>query len=514
MSWQDPNGPWARKMRRRIRLQSLLALFAFAATLVFLGFLWYMDSTIRGVAGESLLFEGWLGVLLISPVLVQVVPAVLLLRRVRIDRRLLTRVPRYDGLLCPSCRTSLADLPPEGSCPTCRKRYSHADTREYWGQYVLSVFVVRPWPAQRRRNPLIRFREAMQNNIAVAVTWVIVIWLMALIFVWWFTGGSFLGVLLREGTWYLAMACSCLGFIFLRHYRKRFGETRHCATCDYQQAPNGQISERCPECGAVWAGPGGTVVGKHVRRPEMLWTAVLLFTFGGLLFGASTYSTLSRSGWQLKPLPTSALIHDIVTSRGSTDAEWAELRRRQLTPEQKCMLATGLLDKRLARAHLWFDAGNWLVRQLTANTLPPEIVERFYREMLAVWIKGPERVRLGETARVSIGCELRRIHGIPSRTDEFVYFSGFYVGNGTEPLARQDQAHYAGLLDEPGYTPSAEVTAQELGPLRISVVYWFVIGPSSAGGQIKWRDDGTPVIPSTAEWAERIEVEHVVQILE
>ena len=74
---------------------------------------------------------------------------------------------------------------------------------------------------------------------------------------------------------------------------RRVGDTEHCAACDYQVAPGVDPAAVCPECGARWLAPGGTVVGRLKRSRALFWVGLVVavgYLAGPLLRGQSLNS--------------------------------------------------------------------------------------------------------------------------------------------------------------------------------------------------------------------------------
>jgi hypothetical protein len=156
---------------------------------------------------------------------------------------------------------------------------------------------------------------------------------------------------------------------------RRVGDTVHCAACDYQMRPGTEAAAACPECGAKWSAPGGTVVGRLKRNRTIFWGGLVvaaLYLSGplsGLLLGRSLH---------LMAAPTARLIDRVVAAApGGATATWDELGSRLLTPGQEIELARGLLDKRLERRCLSRDAQAWLETAIAGGRLPEALVDRY-----------------------------------------------------------------------------------------------------------------------------------------
>lgn len=241
-----------------------------------------------------------------------------------------------------------------------------------------------------------------------------------------------------------------------------------------------------------------------------------------LLGGVLVVSPFFARGWTMRLLPTSALIAE-VTSDGFNMNEWAALRGRTLTEDQRLALAVGLLEKQLRTNHLWRDDETWLVAQVQFGALPPEIADRYYRQMLESWIIAPELAQAGEPITVAIGSRYRS--GFMPASCPLVYFGGFEVDGQGVPRARQErpvsaqsfgrERHHGRMPVETrgGTSPETVVVPERAGRLQIRAKLWIAMLPFSASTlPIAWNDDGTPQIPSAATRVTYVELEHAVDV--
>jgi len=513
MSWHDPNGPWQRKLRRRAFRLTAIGGISVLSTLVMVAVLWRLSlrwSLPLHSSDFAPLFAVLAGILIAS--------FALLIWRVRTELSLLARVPKHDGFICPRCRSKLPRELVEGSCPRCAASYTQDRLQSYWTDYALEPQRLRPWVATapwreklndfaRRAPTSVRIQAA--GSLAVLILWLALIGLAGISSVTSVTSGLPL---------ILAVLLPGPAGALLARYRCRIGQSRHCAQCGYQRAPQGHDPERCPECGASWKKPGGTVEGAPARNKRdlivgcslMAVSAALMFTYMMPLFGGRA--------WTMRVVPASTLIRSTVTARGFASDEWAELQRRQLTPEQTIELAEGLLERRLRKGHLGYDEGAWMWAQISAGALPAELIDRFYRETADVWVDAPENSRMGDSLTVRLASETRTTAPSPTfHLYEIVFFGGFFVGNGETPLERRDRAAFAGLLDEREYQIATVLTPSAPGPLRIrAVLYLSVYPPLTTRGPrlATWHGDGTATLPPGALWSERIELERIIDVRE
>jgi predicted RNA-binding Zn-ribbon protein involved in translation (DUF1610 family) len=189
------------------------------------------------------------------------------------------------------------------------------------------------------------------------------------------TGDSLVGALLRFAPLLLIGA----GFsLMAAGVRRRVGQTEHCAACEYEIRPEVDSGAVCPECGARWLAPGGTVVGRLKRNRVLFWVGLLVAV--GYLAGPLSGLLVGRS-LHLKAMPTAVLIDRIVAAPpGGATAEWDELATRVLTVEQEITLARGLLDKQFDQGGLSRDADAWLDATLNSGRLPETLLDRYYDE--------------------------------------------------------------------------------------------------------------------------------------
>ncbi len=517
MSWHDPEGPWSRKLRRRVRVQALsCAVFVLPVVVVLSLSWWAHQSTLApGVSGLS---DNLLLIAVVPIGLMEIVVLAVFYRIIRRERAVLRNVPAHDGMVCPRCRAILAASQAESRCPICEAPYSRDALQSYWADYALAPEGLRPWVA--KKNPRRRFPYIGRPRLAdirVQLLFFALIFVAATLAMWSSTGISFWGTVVRYTPYFFGMLLFQVGGVAcISRYFMRKGLTRHCAACDYQRVPEGENSERCPECGADWSRPGGVVTGVRQRDPRYLWIGAAVCVVAVL--GMMSYLNVDSPGgsWALRAIPTPSLIHDTTTSGGFTIAEWKELRRRTLTPAEDCQLAQGLLDKRLRRDYLDTTEGGWLWTQVATNALPKPLADRYYHEMLDVWIDVPTTIRKGESLQASLG-SIFRLSNLPVGIEAVVYFGGFAVDDNAARLARSDRCMFAGLLDEPKYRFHAKLEpSQEGGAVHLRAVLYFAIGRGLNWSMtpVPWAEDDTAILPASVIWSLRIEIEKVIQVTE
>jgi hypothetical protein len=340
-------------------------------------------------------------------------------------------------------------------------------------------------------------------------------------------GGSLLAGMLKAAP----MTVFFLGFGVASLAVRKVGDEVSCAKCGYAMDAEIQAiddpEQRCSECGAFWKRPGGFVRGrKQILKWPIAVAAILLVCGVGLMF-SPFYRGLGARQFAL--LPTSSLIREVTATGSFTYDEWAVLSNRTLSQKQKLKLAEGLLAKRSKRQYLGNDEEAWFEAAVLNGELPRDIVERYFRGMLEVWIDAPDNATLGRPLSIGLGSDHRGSLRTPSRTTLKVYviFAGFRVNGGELQEAATGPAHgisYGrvrrawGKLERTitqGGTkpPELDIQPAAAGPLLISAEYWLVVAPPNAFANTSlWQPDGQPQIPPSAAWAERIIIDKTITI--
>ena len=169
---------------------------------------------------------------------------------------------------------------------------------------------------------------------------------------------------------------------FFARVKQRQGKTPRCSACEYDltgtQAaePSEQIPDgtKCPECGALCSKPGIIVYGERVvSRPVLFIACLLLVPLFVKLTAPMIFGFSSTGAFFVSLMPTGALIKQAAYYRSFRMSEWAELRKRTFTPDQRETLAKGLLTRDALQLHAWGDEAKWLVVEFAAGRLSPEI---------------------------------------------------------------------------------------------------------------------------------------------
>ncbi len=307
--------------------------------------------------------------------------------------------------------------------------------------------------------------------------------------------------------------------------RRWVGDSEHCASCDNEKAVGAPGSARCPECDAAWNEPGATARGRFTRNrlQQFLGVALLLFGLWWFLSNPGRIGPLAA-----RALPTGVLLDHAGTRVTSVTSVWNELERRSLTEEQRHLLAEDLLNRRLQVRYFSATPGApWLEQQIRAGMLRPDLVDRFYQELLDLQLEGPLHTRMGEPVTVALRAE----HRLPSQgwTETcYAMIEGFRVGDSDQPIGRSEEAIAAVSLDNgTGWnSPAASVAATPRRPQTVTFTperagimrVWFsaqviVLGPDADPAQISWDESGALSLPATGVvWCEHVERMHEVHV--
>ena len=501
MSWHNPDSKWQCVLRRRVFVLRVLGATVFGASLILAI---VMSLSVRGTDADVLPIV--LVVLLTSNAIILAG----IWHTNRMTRTVAKLVPKHDGHVCRKCRTPLPRETSEGQCSKCGTSYERSELQSYWVDYVLDPLATR---SKVVKDSWFERQIGSDASIKTRIRASVVIWALIVLGTSLFMQRSVIAVVIRNLPLFFVLCFSqlCAGSFFA--YRRRTGQSRFCAECGYQFAPTGDNAHRCPECGSDWSGLGGTVVGTQAGNSRHLWTGIAWLGLMIAMIAIDMRSVASQYAWVTQVQPTSSLIYDAIDNRGRTTAQWKELGRRQLSPKQEHSLAVGLLDKRLRENFLDKVEGGWLWNQVSTASLPEDLIDRYYSEMLEVWIDVPESIMIGEQLPVGLGSTYRH-SSQPKSINGVICFGGFYFGDDPNPIARKETCMYAMLLDDPQYGIHADATPSQSGRLRVRAVFYYAIGPflNWAKMQAIWNDDGTATLPAEVIWSRRIELEAFVDV--
>ena len=164
-----------------------------------------------------------------------------------------------------------------------------------------------------------------------------------------------------------------------RAFRRRAGETLHCANCDYEfvyaSDPSVTHPDLCPECGHGWA--DRLVKGRTTVSPVLvaLWIFV---TFVGLMI--VVYGLSNQSDRLITVVPTSMLVNTVVGAGVIDDIQfarqWRELSSRTLTPAENERVGRMLVDS-VGKARLGLIQSQWLKQAFGSSALPQAMLDEY-----------------------------------------------------------------------------------------------------------------------------------------
>ncbi|MBX3323714.1 MAG: hypothetical protein KF757_12055 [Phycisphaeraceae bacterium] len=292
---------------------------------------------------------------------------------------------------------------------------------------------------------------------------------------------------------------------------RRAGDTRHCATCGY--AHEQAVGERCPECGSQWQRRGGTIIGEVKRSPAMVFAGASLLVLSVALilrpfyFGAITPA-----------IPTQFLIANVTNGTSSSSGfgvnAWQELMARTLSPQQTAELFEGLVTLRSSGRHIDAAEAAWLDQQVIASAVAPDLIHRYFVEMIVFRIEGPATTEFGSEATFTVYA-LNRTAPF-GMIDARMIFAGFSVqGEHIEgSLIERYQTVYA--FDPSTHTaefshasPKFTFHSEVEGTILIEAELWacFAPRPALSFGRA-WNPDGSPAIPSGVLHVEHVKLRH------
>ena len=534
MGWESPDSLWVRKMRRRLRLCRVFTwAAALAAPLILLRGLFALRDVQR--SGELSDPSMIIACAIMIAVFVFLIVGLLVgpCQKAKELKRILTLVPETDGQLCIKCVERLTEA---SVCQLCGQQFDQETIRAYW-----ELFAFAPSTRVNQRGELLDGdiddesqvasqvgatcrRILLDTALPVACLIVLVAVIAAL------SGGSILLAMVDQLPWLAYGLCLGAGIVMIAKGRvgERAGKARHCPECGYQRIPTGSNPDRCPECGLPWSGSGGSVTGRPVLQRRRLFLGLLLclVAFGALMSASGRSGTGWVRRWGVRLLPTSSLINQATTDElFRSGAVWDELTNRSLSKEQRHALAAALMDGRRDREQgmlmMCKPAGAWFATELASGSLPDNLIQRYYDEMMDVSLTVPDHpVKVGERFSVLLPVDERtNINSFDKRGNAGeVYFRGLTIepaANSTASVRDARTNRPTGVLD-PGKGPlTTTMTAHTPGSLVVRAVLWEVVGPwDVVRSPVVWNDDDTPVIPTGVTWSKRVVLEALVEIVE
>lgn len=379
---------------------------------------------------------------------------------------------------------------------------------------VIGVVLIGPRLSPRARERFVRLSSSMWRSAIFGVlVWAFLTTVNVVV-----GGGSVIRAFIGSAP----MALMFVGFGVLGQMATRRGDTRRCAKCEYDLsgvAEEAAAEALCPECGAAWAAPGGEVVGDKGWSPKAVVIAGLLFL--PLLASLILPFTLGHNVINIataRLLPTGSLIEQVVSGRGFRMDEWAELRKRTLTPEHRESLARGLLTRDALQLHAWSDESKWFVAEFAAGTLSRETREAVLARFIGARWQTPDQAALQQALGPSGTAIERRPEwtvvgdGAWGLGGCFAGWSGFVVagevvdsdGAVAFPASQLEMPLDIATRSQPAskttwtvhdpLAPSLRVTTEG----RPRVTLWLVVEPRVRDAHaVTWRD-GAPVTTSDA----------------
>lgn len=507
--WDDPEGAWRKAMARRAALNLVIPVFTLSSAILFIAFgivmLFMMSKrvTYAIISVDSLLFV--LGV-------VMLIFSVSSFRTMRRDWNLTALLNEAQGKLCPRCRSRLretADIVVL-ECQECSRTIVLDEVLTYWREYASSpakaAIRLSDWTAFRsniftRRLATLQYSVKGNPKNLVRIP-ILIFGIYGIIGALTDDMGFFIGLINNAffPMFNIGVALIIYGYV------TRTGESRHCATCEFQQAPTGPTPDRCPECGANWQTAKAVVTGRKVFTQNHVRGGIGLVLLSLLLFILPMFDLY----WEFKLLSTEKLIGLRVNSIIAFE-EWAELQRRTLTPAQEILLADGLLDQRIRDGYIAADADSWLVALMNGGKLPINLAVRYYSEFMEFELTAPQQAKVGEKVNVQLVSVCRWNSG--SGNPVPYVFIGAYVVDGQERLESREPVAVHGI-SMPDHESGIDLTAGEVGEIHVSLELWVVFSTSPLFiGDIVWQEDGSPLLmPLPKSHSQKITLEHVIEV--
>lgn len=535
MPWDRADNLWISKQRRLCWLMTaahiVIGLLVVAAAIV----AWRAWSHMPANLPRSMSSMRWL---MLAPLLMPAFFLVFMTVHVLREWRVYRLVPEHDAAVCPRCRRiMIRDDDDTLKCPTGHAQWPRSELTAYWEQYGLARTASwRTLGEKRRRFEHRRWdlagrqREWVQQHPALALLFIPPLITAVGVGVWMLIARAVPLQAIESALhmYVLALGAMCLAL----GMKQRRGDEPRCAKCEYERLRCQETADAvCPECGAAWNRPGGTVRGSVASRPGFMAAGIGLMLVSVVVLRPSRIGGVS--GWLAGAMPTGVLIESLGRSPQAGTEQWAELAQRTLSDDEHHRLAELLLDQRLRTSYFSATAGSpWLEAEVSNATLRPELVDRFYRESLELAFSGPKRAGAGEDVHLTIEGDFRL--GTPSLFMAEVAVAGFQADEAPE-FFREATGWRAGLSFDSDLrdisartlaagkqtpieweAPRATLSWNEPGRHTIHFTAWLVIRPGAAASntrtEIAWNAEGAPVTPPDALAVILIRLSHVIEI--
>jgi hypothetical protein len=303
-------------------------------------------------------------------------------------------------------------------------------------------------------------------------------------------------------------------------YFCRVGDEQMCAACGYECRTS---SERCSECGSYWRRPKGLIRGHRVAHRSAIVVGVIVVLIGFLGLGPTRFG-FGRLFLQL--MPENVRVRMVTTGHQSLrSGPLADLLAGSISPENELLLASRLLDQRLVEEWGLARIGNtWLERKVIAGGLTAELRERFFAELLDMWLVGPDCVSAGEEFCPRMESESRD-PTVGSLLNVQVYQAGVSMDGGATFEARgaifqrfstsnasHHRSHCFRGENLPPHLRGVSIDAP--GDYDVVVRVWLAVVPVAAvPPSVEWNDDGTPVLPPGALWTKEVLLRRTITVL-
>ena len=289
---------------------------------------------------------------------------------------------------------------------------------------------------------------------------------------------------------------------------------RVCSRCSYPCVGEPR-PQRCPECGQSWLLATGTKAGsRQVDRP-LLTAGMSILVAGALLQFAQLSAPVGR--WLRSIQPTSSLLRVAAANGPGTmvdsDAAWAELAKRTLSPAEESLLFDQLLVVRRQSAFMSPSAKTWAQGYLARNLGSAEQLRRWRTESFEVTLEAPSSVRVGEQVRLRVtGTHHEEL--LPPAVGVTVHLGGVRTEGGVLLAPGGGRGFWSLEISQRKTVPEIDLVFREPGTHELRVRLWLVA--RSYGyltNPIEWNEDGTPVLPADALWAEPVDLRHPITVL-
>lgn len=408
-----------------------------------------------------------------------------------------------DGLVCPRCHGRPAIAP--GQPPCCRHAppdWSHDDYRQWWRSIATGAVppLTMPVVAPRREG-----WRAFAPGFGVLTMGSVGLLTRAL------PGGawdsvSIIEAILPFAVWGYGMDLFGRGVGGWRPGRSA------CAACGYLKVP-GTTSRLCPECGANWTLQGGTRLERGPKDPRYVTAGIVCYLIGfaimlmPMIFGGPSVLRRFQS--------TNGLIYAATAGGivGGTvnNAAWTELNRRTLTPAEDRRLFHAVLDQRRRRAFMLGPPALFVSTYLASGNANDEDILRHRREAFTPRLAHPATARVGEEVVVAFG-GTRHEEFLPPAVGVTIHRGWIRFEDEPEPPPHGGSGAWTLEIGQRKALPELRLRSDRAGERRFIARYWFVARSyGHLAKPIEWNEDGTPVLPTDALWAEPIDLEGTIR---